>query len=90
MPFYLERRPSGIYRIRGKQYGVGAGGKSTGATWRYADQRDLTKLRDAGGWKSLAMVERYIHAGTDELRDMVRRHNWSIGVQSQEALSATQ
>lgn len=27
----------------------------------------LTQLRDAGGWKSLAMVNRYSHEMTDDL-----------------------
>ena len=30
---------------------------------------DITQLRDAGGWKSLAMVARYSHEMTDDLAD---------------------
>lgn len=60
--------------------------RHTGATWRYADTRDLDGLMRAGGWKSLAMVQRYLHSGTDDLKAMVQRHNWSIGVHGSPAL----
>lgn len=35
--------------------------RHTWATWRYCVDRDLLRLRDAGGWSSLKMVERYAH-----------------------------
>lgn len=51
--------------------------RHTGATWRYALTRDITELMKVGGWKSPDMVFRYVHAGTDDLADMVRRNNWA-------------
>lgn len=55
--------------------------RHTGATWRYALTRDLTELMKVGGWKTPSMVFRYVHAGTDDLADMLRKHNWAIGGQ---------
>ncbi|MGH3053384.1 MAG: tyrosine-type recombinase/integrase [Gaiellaceae bacterium] len=52
--------------------------RHTGATWRYALTRDLTELMRVGGWKSPTMVFRYVHAGTDDLADMLRQHKWAI------------
>lgn len=57
--------------------------RHTGATWRYSTERDLPRLMAAGGWRSLAMVQRYVHAGTDDLADAVKAHNWAIGGQQQ-------
>lgn len=51
--------------------------RHTGATWRYALTRDLTELMKVGGWKSPSMVFRYVHAGTDDLADMLRAHRWA-------------
>lgn len=31
------------------------------ASWHYAINRDLLKLKDEGGWRSVALVERYAH-----------------------------
>ena len=55
--------------------------RHTGATWRYALTRDLTELMKVGGWKTPSMVFRYVHAGTDDLADMLRKHNWAVGGQ---------
>lgn len=55
--------------------------RHTGATWRYALNRDLTELMKVGGWKTPSMVFRYVHAGTDDLAVMLRKHNWAIGGQ---------
>lgn len=38
--------------------------RHTWATWHYAANRDLLSLMQLGGWKSLAMVERYAHINT--------------------------
>lgn len=51
--------------------------RHTGATWRYALTRDLTELMKVGGWKSPEMVFRYIHAGTDDLADMLHALKWA-------------
>ena len=35
--------------------------RHTWASWSWAMERDLLRLRDAGGWSSVALVERYAH-----------------------------
>lgn len=57
--------------------------RHTGATWRYSTERDLPRLMAAGGWRSLAMVQRYVHAGTDDLADAVKAAGWAIGGQTE-------
>lgn len=52
--------------------------RHTGATWRYALTRDLTELMKVGGWKTPSMVFRYVHAGTDDLAAMLRKHKWAV------------
>lgn len=52
--------------------------RHTWATWRYAVTRDIDGLMKAGGWKSVDMVMRYVHAGTDDLRDAVLAHGWGF------------
>lgn len=52
--------------------------RHTGATWRYALTRDVTELMKVGGWKTPEMVFRYVHAGTDDLADMLHKHNWAV------------
>lgn len=37
------------------------------ATWFYLMCRDLLKLKDEGGWKTLSMCERYTHLATSEM-----------------------
>lgn len=35
--------------------------RHTWATWFYQEHRDLARLQELGGWKSLSMVQRYAH-----------------------------
>jgi integrase len=42
--------------------------RHTWATWHYMEHRDLLRLKEAGGWSSLTMVERYAHINRDHLR----------------------
>ena len=42
--------------------------RHTWATWHYAANRDLGKLMELGGWKSVVMVMRYAHVNTEHLR----------------------
>jgi integrase len=35
--------------------------RHTWATWHYAEHKDLLALKEAGGWSSVALVERYAH-----------------------------
>jgi integrase len=51
--------------------------RHTGATWRYALNKDLTELMKVGGWKTPTMVFRYVHAGTDDLAKAVQAHGWA-------------
>lgn len=39
--------------------------RHTWATWHYAKYKDLQKLKDQGGWKTLSMVMRYAHSNGD-------------------------
>ncbi|MCY1708344.1 tyrosine-type recombinase/integrase [Pannonibacter sp. SL95] len=41
--------------------------RHTWATWHYQANRDLFSLQRLGGWKSLAMVQRYSHVNVGEL-----------------------
>lgn len=52
--------------------------RHTGATWRYSVTKDLTHVMVQGGWKSLDMVQRYVHAGSDDLAKKVTSGNWCI------------
>lgn len=52
--------------------------RHTGATWRYALDPDLPRLQAYGGWKSLAMVQRYVHAATPDLPERLERHGWTL------------
>lgn len=38
--------------------------RHTWATWYYQEHRDLARLMELGGWKSLAMVQRYAHVNS--------------------------
>lgn len=42
--------------------------RHTWATWHYAANRNLKALMELGGWKSEAMVMRYVHINSDHLR----------------------
>jgi integrase len=41
--------------------------RHTWATWHYRANRDLLSLMKLGGWKTMAMVERYAHVNTSQL-----------------------
>jgi len=56
--------------------------RHTWATWAYAVTRDLTYLMSQGGWKSVSMVMRYTHVGTDDLADAVLAAGWEFGGRS--------
>jgi integrase len=45
--------------------------RHTWASWHYQQQRDLRKLMDLGGWKSLTMVVRYSHVNADQHADSI-------------------
>jgi integrase len=47
--------------------------RHTWATWHYRANRDLIALMRLGGWKSLAMVQRYAHVNVDDLADTIGR-----------------
>jgi len=47
--------------------------RHTWATWHYAANRDLLALMKLGGWKSLAMVERYAHVNVDQLAPTIEK-----------------
>jgi len=38
--------------------------RHTWATWHYQEHRDLARLMELGGWKTLAMVSRYAHVNS--------------------------
>lgn len=50
--------------------------RHTWATWAYAITKDLTFLMAHGGWASVDLAMHYVHAGTDDLADEVRKHGW--------------
>jgi len=45
--------------------------RHTWATWHYMANRDVAKLMELGGWKSLDMVMRYTHINKDHLRGSI-------------------
>ena len=47
--------------------------RHTWATWHYAVNRDLFALQRLGGWKTLAMVNRYAHVNVAELAPSIDR-----------------
>jgi len=56
--------------------------RHTWATWTYAETRDLRALMQLGGWKSLAMVERYTHVNPDHLQGIIDALPWEISGKS--------
>jgi integrase len=52
--------------------------RHTWATWAYAVTKDLTFVMGQGGWKSVAMVMRYTHVGSDDLAREVKAAGWEI------------
>ena len=49
------------------------GCRHTWATWHYAANRDVNALMRLGGWKTISMVMRYVHANVDEHRHTIDR-----------------
>jgi integrase len=49
------------------------GCRHTWATWHYAKNRDVSALMRLGGWKTVSMVMRYVHANVDEHRHTIDR-----------------
>ncbi len=49
------------------------GCRHTWATWHYAANRDISALMRLGGWKTVSMVMRYLHANVDEHRHTIDR-----------------
>lgn len=50
--------------------------RHTWATWHYQANRDLTKLQELGGWKTLAMVMRYAHTNVETHADSIDALPW--------------
>jgi integrase len=46
--------------------------RHTWATWHYMANKDLTKLMELGGWKSIDMVMRYTHVDKSELAPSIQ------------------
>lgn len=53
--------------------------RHTWATWAYAVTKDLDFVMRQGGWKSPALAMRYIHAGTEDLKEQVLAYGWDFG-----------
>jgi integrase len=49
------------------------GCRHTWATWHYTFNRDIDALMRLGGWKTVSMVMRYVHANVDEHRHTIDR-----------------
>jgi integrase len=45
--------------------------RHTWATWFYQEHRDLLKLQQLGGWKTLSVVSRYAHVNSENFRDSI-------------------
>lgn len=45
--------------------------RHTWATWHYAANRDLLKLAELGGWKTVSMVTRYAHVNASHLAESI-------------------
>lgn len=52
--------------------------RHTWATWAYACTRDLTFLMQQGGWRSLAILGRYTHAGSPDLALEILGAGWEF------------
>lgn len=50
--------------------------RHTWATWHYQKNRDLGKLMELGGWKSIAMVMRYAHVNVEHHADSINALPW--------------
>lgn len=49
------------------------GCRHTWASWHYLANRDLLTLQKLGGWRSMAMVQRYTHVNVEDHRDSIER-----------------
>jgi len=47
------------------------GCRHTWATWHYSANRDISALMRLGGWKTVSMVMRYVHANVEEHRHTI-------------------
>lgn len=57
------------------------------ATWTYAMTQDLRLLMQLGGWRSVEMAMRYVHAGSPDVADEARAYGWEApGESSRPAL----
>lgn len=52
--------------------------RHTWATWAYAVTKDITWVKQMGGWASADLVHRYMHSGNDDLGAIVLAHGWSM------------
>jgi integrase len=52
--------------------------RHTWATWSYAVTRDITWVKEQGGWASADLVHRYMHSGTRDLGAVVQAHGWTM------------
>jgi len=52
--------------------------RHTWATWHFACERNLLRLRNEGGWTTAAMPERYAKIASPGLADEVRTHRWEF------------
>jgi len=50
--------------------------RHTWATWHYQHNRDLTKLQELGGWKTLTMVMRYAHTNVETHAESIDALPW--------------
>ena len=50
--------------------------RHTWATWHYQANRDLGKLQELGGWKSIQMVLRYAHTNVEHHADSIAKLPW--------------
>ncbi len=50
--------------------------RHTWATWHYQANRDLTRLQELGGWKSIEMVLRYAHVNVEHHADSIDKLPW--------------
>lgn len=52
--------------------------RHTWATWAYAVSRDITWVKEQGGWATVELVHRYMHSGTKDLGVIVQAHGWTM------------
>lgn len=52
------------------------------ATWHYSVHKDTLKLMREGGWSDAKLVDRYVHAATDDIALAAIKGGWAIPGQS--------